>query len=33
LRKALEWCTEQGAINELAARQAEIGAILELMRE
>jgi hypothetical protein len=32
LRKALEWCDEQGEIQELAARQAEIGAILELMR-
>ena len=33
LRKALEWCNEQGELNELAARQAEIEAILELMRE
>ena len=32
LRKALELCDEQGAIQELAARQAEIGTILELMR-
>jgi hypothetical protein len=31
LRKALEWCDEQGEIQELAARQAEIGAILEWM--
>jgi hypothetical protein len=33
LRKALELCNEQGEISELVARQAEIGAILELMRE
>ena len=33
LRKALELCNDQGEINELAARQAEIGAILELMCE
>src|SRR6266446_4579409 len=32
LRKALELCDEQGEIQELAARQAEIGTILELMR-
>jgi len=33
LRKALAWCDEQGEINALAARQAEMGAILALMRE
>jgi len=33
LRQALALCDEQGEIQELAARQAEIGAILELMRE
>src|SRR5256714_5700820 len=33
LRKALEWCNEQGELNALAARQAEIEAILELRRE
>jgi len=32
LRKALALCNDQGEINALAARQAEIGAILELMR-
>jgi hypothetical protein len=32
LRKALELGDEQGEIQALAARQAEIGAILELMR-
>src|SRR2546423_2153837 len=33
LRKVLELCNEQGELNALAARQAEIEAILELMRE
>jgi hypothetical protein len=33
LRKVLELGNEQGELNELAARQAEIEAILELMRE